>query len=77
MEPETFFSRKAKEHFLAMSFGSLQGAPFEHPFDKGRVKLPENAGGVLRLDLENLMSLAFPPCLGGKQDFCEFRHFVF
>ncbi len=77
MEAEPFFSRKAKEHFLAMSFGPLERAALERPFDKGRIKLPENAGGVLRLDLEDLTSFAFFPCLGGKQDFREFRHFVF
>jgi hypothetical protein len=77
MEPEPFFSRKAKEHFLAVGSGPLERASLERSFDKGRIKLPENAGSVLRLDLEDLMSRAFFPCLGGKQDFCEFRHFAF
>ena len=77
MDAEPSFPRKAKEHFLAVGFGSLQGASFESPLDKGWIKLPEYPGSVLRLDLEDLMSFAFSPCLGGKQDFREFWHFAF
>ena len=60
-----------------MGFGSQQDAPFESPLEKGRVKLPEYPGIVLRLDLVDLMSLPLGPCLGGEQDFSEFRHFAF
>lgn len=77
MKPEPSFSRKTKEHFFSMGFGSQKNAPFESSLENGRIKLPEHPGSVLCLDLVDLMSLPLGPCLGGEQDFSEFRHLAF